>query len=162
MSSQNRRFLTPSPPLSYFLLSKVHVVHVFGPPPPPPYRNDIVYGRPSFCQSISLTFPDSNQSSFKSIQILLTKLPRLGWAPRRQPVFSTIKNAFLWPSKNISWRKAGTTLHSAKHSRVGTASAPQFYIQLVYRTALPTSKNLSFSLCILKQRSMYMYFVKSK
>ena len=85
-------------------------------------------------RTISLTFSDSIQNCFKGIQILLTKLPRLGWAPRRQPVFSTIKNAFLWPSKNISWRKAGTTLHSAKHSRVGTASIPQFYIQLVYRT----------------------------
>ena len=47
MSSQNRRFLTPFPPLSSFLLSRVYLVNrLWAYPPPSPCRDDIVYGRP--------------------------------------------------------------------------------------------------------------------
>ena len=47
MSSQNRRFLTPSPPLSSFLLSKVYLLNrLWGYPPPPLPRRHSLWKAP--------------------------------------------------------------------------------------------------------------------
>ena len=56
MSSQNLRFLIPSPlpPLSSFLLSRVYLVNRLWGYPPPPYRDDIVYGRPPTTRGLHL------------------------------------------------------------------------------------------------------------